>query len=403
MTGTIWMGQDVTAAGRAPTAADPTSAPAPRRRRVVVPAVLGAVVLAVLFVSWGGKPAASTAAYDPDNPTFNGAQALAQVLAGHGLPVVVARGEDELRGARVDGDTTVLVTATSELREVSIATMASIAKPAQRLVLVRPERRVVRQLAPTVAMRDVARQGEALVSGCDTADVRPGERLSRSQSEYQHPGTGGGCFVTDGYAVHLTLPASATVPPLLLLGSTDLVTNDRVASEDNGAVMIRALGHGSRVVWYLPDLRDLPPSATDARDRLWPEWLGSMILLTGFALAAVFWWRGRRLGRLVVEPLPVVIRAIETTESRGRLYRRARDVDRAAAVLRQATGRRLRAGLGLPPTASDTIVAGAVSAATGRPLEWVGAQLAGPAPAHDGDLLALAAALSALEKEIRPT
>lgn len=401
MSDSIWVDADVTAAGQRP--APEAAAPGRRRRRWVVLTILGILLAAGALVSWGGKVPPTTAAYDPDNPTYNGAQALARVLADHGLPVVVAHGEAELRGAHVDGATTVLVTATDELRESTIASLGAITRPAARLVLVRPERRVVRALAPTVAMRDVARQGDALVSSCDTADVHPGERLSRSQSEYQHPSQTGGCFVNDGYAVHLTLPASTGVAPLVLLGSTDLVTNDRVATDDNGAVMIRSVGHGSRVVWYVPDLRDLPPSSADSRDRLWPDWLGSMILLGCFALATVFWWRGRRLGRLVVEPLPVVIRAIETTESRGRLYRRARDTGRAAAVLRQASGRRLRTTLGLPTGAPDEAVIQAVSRTTGRPLDSVRSLLAGPAPVGDADLLALAAALAALEKENRPS
>ena len=43
-------------------------------------------------------------------------------------------------------------------------------------------------------------------------------------------------------------------------------------------------------------------------------------------------WRGRRLGPLVAEPLPVVVRAAETTEGRARLYRRARARGRAAGT-----------------------------------------------------------------------
>ena len=44
-------------------------------------------------------------------------------------------------------------------------------------------------------------------------------------------------------------------------------------------------------------------------------------------------WRGRRLGPLVVEPLPVVVKAVESTQGRGRLYRRVRDRAHAAGIL----------------------------------------------------------------------
>ena len=59
-------------------------------------------------------------------------------------------------------------------------------------------------------------------------------------------------------------------------------------------------------------------------------------------------WRGRRLGPLVVEPLPVVVKAVESTQGRGRLYRRVRDRAHAAEILRAATARRLAARLGCP-------------------------------------------------------
>lgn len=158
------------------------------------------LLLAALFVTWGGKAPASTTSYDPDNPTYNGSQALARVLASHGIPVTVAHGESELGRAPIDADTTVLVTASAELREATITSMARTTHLAGRLVLfVSPERRVVRQLAPNVAMRDVAHLSDALVSDCNTPFVHPGERLSRSQSEYQHPSNTGGCFVNDGY------------------------------------------------------------------------------------------------------------------------------------------------------------------------------------------------------------
>ena len=58
-------------------------------------------------------------------------------------------------------------------------------------------------------------------------------------------------------------------------------------------------------------------------------------------------WKGRRPGPLVAEELPVVVRASETVEGRGRLYRSRRARDRAAAALRTATLQRLLPRLGL--------------------------------------------------------
>jgi hypothetical protein len=102
------------------------------------------------------------------------------------------------------------------------------------------------------------------------------------------------------------------------------------------------------------------------------------------------------------------VRAVETTESRGRLYRRARDAARAGATLQQATRTRLADYLGLPrpsPSISsrgaDQALVSAVAAASGRPVDEVGALLLGPPPDRDDHLLGLAAELAALEKEVR--
>ena len=321
MTATLWTSAETTPA-----------APLRRRWWRIALVVLGVIAAAVLL-GRGGQGGGSTAAYHPDNPTALGAQAVARVLAARGVEVLVAEGEPALLRATIDGDTTVVVTNSADLRESTLATFASAAGAAERVVLVRPERRVVRALTPTVAMQETYHAQNALVSTCDTPDVRPGERLSRSQSEYQDLRASTRCFVNDEYAVYLT-----TVGPglreVVLIGSTDVITNERTAQVENGAVALRALGHSARLVWYVPDLRDVPPSAAGGDESFAPPWWGPMLLLSGIAALALFWWRGRRFGRLVTEPLPVVVRAVETTESRGRMYRKARDSERAGTVLR---------------------------------------------------------------------
>ncbi len=364
----------------------------------VVAAVLGAAAL----LTWSGPAPSSSAAYHPANPTFNGAQVLARVLATHGVDVIVAEGESALERTTIDADTTVLVTNTSDLRDPTLLTLRTLAGEAQRLVLVRPDRRVVRTLTPGVTVRDAARAQDTLTSGCASADVRAGEHLSRSQSEYRDPRSTSQCFVTDGFAVHLDTSAPG-LREVVLVGSTDVVTNEHIDEADNAAVALRTVGHSSRLVWYVPDLRDVPPTAAQQRESFTPVWWGSMLVLGGFTMAAVIWWRARRFGRLVVEPLPVVVRATETTESRGRLYRKARDTHRAGAVLRAATRKRLTAYLGLPPGTPAVALVDAVSHATGRPVGDVGWLLDGPPIGNDADLLGLAATLAALEKEIRRT
>jgi len=396
-----------------PGGASPAGAP-PRargwRRRWVLVAVLAAAVVAVafLFVSQGPGPA-SSAPLDPRNPTANGAQALARVLDSQGVRVVVARGEAELERAGVDADTTVVVTRTAPLAESTTKGLARLASRAERLVLVAPDRSVMRYLAPEVTVTEARRAAQDLVAtDCGTSDVRPGETLSRSQVEYTSSLADAACFTHDRASVYLSLARRGVTPPMVLLGSTSMPANDQITDASNAAVMLRVLGHSGRVVWYVPSREDVPAGDDAGLGSLVPRWLGPVLALGGFAFLGLVLWRGRRFGRLVPEPLPVVVRAVETTESRGRLYRRARDASRAGATLQGATRTRLADYLGLPrpnPSISsrgaDQALVSAVSAATGRQVGEVGALLLGPSPTRDDHLLGLAAELAALEKEVR--
>jgi hypothetical protein len=376
----------------------------------VLVAVLVAAVLAVafLFVSRGPGPA-SSAPLDPRNPTANGAQALARVLESQGIEVVVARGRAELERAGADADTTVFVARTAALAESTTKNLADVASAAERLVLVAPDRSVLRYLAPDVGITDARRAAQDLVATeCGTTDVRAGETLSRSQVEYRSSLADAACFTHDGSSVYLALARRGPRPPTVLLGATTALSNDQITQGSNGAIALRMLGHSGRVVWYVPSREDVPAGDDAGLTSLLPPWIGPVLTLGGVAFVGLVLWRGRRFGRLVTEPLPVVVRAVETTESRGRLYRRARDASRAGATLQLATRTRLADYLGLPRPAAtissrgaDQALVAAVSAASGRRVDEVGALLLGPPPTRDDHLLGLAAELAALEKEVR--
>ena len=112
-------------------------------------------------------------------------------------------------------------------------------------------------------------------------------------------------------------------------------------------------------------------------------------------------WKGRRIGPLVAERLPVVVRASETVEGRGRLYRSRRASDRAAEALRTATLQRLLPRLGLGPNAAPpAIVAAVVGRSRPRPGVSCGTLLFGPPPATDADLVNLAHALDNIERQV---
>ncbi len=363
-------------------------------RRLAIPAIVLAV--GALLV-WSKPSTDSDDPLHPGNPGFDGSRALTRVLAAQGIDVVVAEGASALDRALVDDQTTIVVSDTARLRESTLNDLREQASYAERLVLVDPERRVIRALLPEVARRAEPRTD--VVSGCDTADTRPGERIGRTVSEYRDGSARESCFMTDDYAVYLRTSAPS-LRDVVLIGSTDTITNDRITEADNAALAVRALGHSPRLVWYVPDFRDVPPIEAAGDGTFYPHWWGPAMLLLALCVGALMWWRGRRFGRLVTEPLPVVIRAIETTESRGRMYHRARDREWASTALREATRRRVGAYLGMPATPGTDSLADAVAGVSGRPRDTVQYLLHGPPVTTDAELLKLAADLAALEKEI---
>ena len=162
------------------------------------------------------------------------------------------------------------------------------------------------------------------------------------------------------------------------------------------------LGAHDRLVWLVPDPFDtsLADDGSTTPGLSLPPWFGVVALQALVVLLVVVLWRGRRLGPLVTEDLPVIVRAAETTRGRGRLYRRAGARGHAAAGLRASAADRLAHRLGLPRSADAPTVVDAVARATGRPGDQVAQLLYGPPPADDAALLELARHLDRIESEV---
>jgi hypothetical protein len=118
------------------------------------------------------------------------------------------------------------------------------------------------------------------------------------------------------------------------------------------------------------------------------------------ALVLAALWRMRRFGPLVFEPLPVVVRASETAEGHGRLYRSRRARDRAAAALRAAAAARLTTRTGLPQATSPEVICQELARRTGRGAGEIRAMLFGPVPGDDAALMKLATDLDDLEGQV---
>ncbi|GAA4674222.1 DUF4350 domain-containing protein [Nocardioides nanhaiensis] len=404
-------------AGSAPAPADPAPASAGagpgswRRHRAMLLVGLGFALAVALAVATNG-PARTGEPLDPDNPGPEGTRAIARVLDDQGVEVQVVRGLEELGSTRLGSGDTLVVSSTDLLGEGVVARLREQAGPA-RVVLVEPT-------ALAASLFGVRLQGESALpdgetegweAGCDLADL-DGLRLDvDAATTYLDPGATspprGACFPADGAGG----PGALLVERdgVVLLGAGQALTNDQVLRADNAAVALRLLGGGPRLVWFVPRLDDLGTQEAVGVGELLPPWIRPGLWVLALAALALLLWRARRLGPLATEPLPVVVKAVETTLSRGRLYRRAGDRAHAATALRTATRRRLTARLGLDRreatvtgTDPDALVR-RIAEHTGRESDAVAALLgAGAAPpTTDRQLVQLATDLHTLEEEVR--
>ncbi|HEY8822942.1 MAG TPA: DUF4350 domain-containing protein [Dermatophilaceae bacterium] len=378
-----------------------------KRPRWVTPLVLVGVLLAMAMaltlLDRGGR--GNTDDLDPANPGSSGAQALAHVLDGHGVKMTVVRSQRELLSQRVDATSTVVITHTIRLSARTARTALAHAASAARLVLMDPDPEVTRGMGLPIDshLTDLTRPAAA----CTGTDLGRDFRLARAGRAYTATGTGTGattCFPDkrDGGGAMISLPGVTGRPPVVLLGDDTLISNGTILDSDNAAIALHLLGPTGRLIWYIPSLADITASESTSRS-IAPSWFQPGLAMGASAVLLLTLWRGRRLGRLVTEPLPVIVRAIETTESRGRMYRRSHDRARALAVLQLATRRRLTAYLGLSSTSSISSVAAAAAAVSGRSYKDVLTLLSSTAVYDDSSLLERANTLAALEKEVRRT
>lgn len=359
------------------------------RHRVWVLVAVAAVV-AVGLTAWLGRHDRTySAALDPGNPDGGGAQALAHVLDGQGVDVEVVRSADALEAAPADRSTTIVVTSAGNLGRSTTSRLLQHQGDAE-LVVVAPGPELLGQLG-VVSSPVTTRPDGPVAAGCAAYDGLA-MRVDTAQAY-----STAGCFAGEG-GVLLARPRAG----LILLGAPGVLGNDQVLEGDNAAVALRLLGERSRLVWYVPSLADLGGADSVSARSLLPDWILPGLWLLLVAGAALVAWRGRRLGPLATEPLPVSVKAVETTRNLGRLYRRAGDRQHAADTLRSAARARLAERLRLPRTVSAPRLVDGVAARTGRAPADVEA-LIGPTafpPGDDRELAGLAQRLTELDREV---
>ncbi|MFF1842529.1 DUF4350 domain-containing protein [Streptomyces sp. NPDC058232] len=398
------------------TTASPTSASAsPRqvwgRTRGLLFALLLLVAAGIVLAT--ARSGDQHGRLDPRSADQHGSRAVAELLKDRGVSIRVATTLHDATAA-TGPDTTLLVAAPNLLtphqqNELRAATGDS----AGRTVLLAADALSVDALAPGV---HASSSGPVATRApqCSLPAARAAGDADTGGFRYTADDLDAiGCYPR-GNLPTVLLVHEKSAGDTVLLGSPDLLYNNRLASHGNASLALQLLGSRPHLVWYLPSLAD--PSAArndegvddgtgDERsfvDLIPSGWLwGTLQLAVAAVLAAI--WRARRLGPLVTERLPVAIRASESTEGRARLYRKANARDRAASSLRSATRARIAPLIGVSPrdAHSPSVLLPAVSARLSTTEGGLDTLLFGPEPADDAALVRLADQLDTLEREVR--
>jgi hypothetical protein len=364
-----------------------------RSVRWVAGAAVMIIVLAVI-AAWltAARPGGRM---DPASTSADGAHALVALLRERGVDVVVADTvADAERAARPDSLT--LIAQTTYMADDDLLRRLADA-PGDRLV-VEPTSRTREALAPEVQVAPTTTYGGE--PDCDLPEaVRAGTAQFGPTDTYEavedSPVELISCY--SGAVVRYQDDEGRTVT---VAGTAEFMTNSTLLEEGNAALAMNLAGSQPRVIWYAPQRIEGENAGTATVFDLIPKQVDWIVWQLWLAVALVALWKGRRLGPLVAERLPVVVRASETVEGRGRLYRARRARDRAADALRSATVQRLapRLGLGIHPDPATVVQA--VAQRTSIDPNTVHNTLFGPAPGSDNDLMHLAHALDDIERQV---
>jgi hypothetical protein len=362
-----------------------------RRLRWVAAVVLvvGLVVAAVLVVVGA---AGRQQADDPRSSTPRGAGALGALLAAEGVQVTTTNQLDAAAAA-ADPSRTLVVANADRLQQA--AARGLLTAGWGRVILLRPN-------TPALTVFGVRAAGRSAESGSLAPDC-PAEAAQRAgtitvdglRASYVATGPAAfACYPTaDGHA-YLGVGTADGVPVELVAGG---VANSELGGDGNAAFALNVFGDRAEITWLMA--RAEPSSGATSSPSLLPPWWPIAVTQCAVAFLVVAIWRGRRLGPILSEPLPVRVRAAETVEGHGRLYHRLAARDRATEALRAGSIARLSRAFG---HAEDPLaLSAAVARRTGRDPAEVRRMLFEAVPGSDDDLVNLARHLDRLEQEAR--
>lgn len=363
---------------------------------VAVVVIGGATLIALLH-----RPAANPY-LNPGSTAATGTHALADVLAETGHQLIPATSVQSALGSAGAGSTLVITSPD----DLSDRQLAALGQTPANVVLVEPDADALARIAsaivvigsaePVLVTSPQCRLRAAVLAG--TADMGGENLLVQTPA-----GAVQQCYTSVSGPTLVQLAVRGRL--VTVAGTGAPFTNADLAHEGNAALAINLLPT-RRIIWLVPPVAAVPAAGAAGQKTVFglvPLAAYLVIAQLVVALLLAIAWRARRLGPLVAEPLPVVVRASETVEGHGRLYESRRARARAAEVLRAATLGRLARAAGLPPARGSQAAVEALAGRSSLGDARIADLLYGPPPDTDQALLALARDLDELEREVSTT
>jgi hypothetical protein len=339
----------------------------------------------------------STARLSATNLKPNGAAALISVLRQDGVQVTAPRTlATAIKDASADvPETTVVLYDPTRILDTD--QLGNLGQVAPNLVIIEPSARMLSTLVPGVTLGGLV--ATTAHADCGFGPVRRAGTVTGLAAGYSAAASSGVDRCLGSFGDYSLIRSNYSNQTVTVVGTTTAFTNESIATAGNAALALGLFGSTKHLVWYRPSFAD---HATTGPDGVLPAppWVPLLAALVALVAIAAAVWRGRRLGPMVVERMPVTVRASETLEGRARLYQRASARGHALDLLRMGSIARLAKLCGLPHLATVDDVIGAVCSVTGRPEPAVRALLLDDAPATDAQLVRLSDDLRRLEKDV---
>lgn len=374
----------------------PTVRTASRKYLYWAVAAVVVVALGVISLIVTGGAQSFGASLSPTDASPGGSKAIAEVLRKQGVSVATPSTMRETRTAVTDPDTTTIIVI-DDYGYLTDDALEELTELSSHLIIMTPTFDQLDVVAPEVAHAGSVHG--TVEADCALPFVERAGSVDGTGSGFRVIGSGADatqCF-SSGDDVYSLVQVRHGDNRVTVVGTRDAFANDTVQFHGNAAYALGLLGETPNLVWLLPTIDEAPGAGGATAAELTPVWVSSVMLLLLLAAIAAGFWRGRRFGPLVVESLPVVVRASETMHGRARLYQKSADHLHTLDALRVGTIDRLGVLCGLPTMASVDDVLRAVANITGQQAAHVTHLLRDATPSSETELIQLSDALLNLE------